>query len=206
VFTPEVHRGLLGLLLDRAYGLLASAPVYVLAIAGIARQFKRLTWTTATLLAAGVGYFLFGAANRFWYGGWAPPSRYLVPALALIAPLAAPLFEGARARAAGWILGAWSFAVAAAYTGAPWIRYSWVPDRSALGALVVPFRLADVGRVFPSLVRGSAADYLLAGVWIVAVAGIVLVVSRSRADERSRGSGLMAQPRRDDSRAARPSC
>lgn len=207
VFTSDIPRGLLGLLLDRAYGVLPSAPVYVLALAGIARQVKRLTWTTATLLAAATGYLLFGAANRFWYGGWAPPSRYLFAALALVAPLAAPLLEGRRGRAAGWILGAWTAAVAIAYTGAPWIRYNWDEGRSAIGALIVPFGLADVGRIFPSLVRGSTADYLLAGVWIAAIAGVVLVVvGGSRHDEGGGTEVVTAAPRRDGSRLASPSC
>lgn len=86
----HLPRGLLGLLLDREFGLLWLAPAWALLVAGF-----RPLWPDRPgdlmrgLLLAGpvVGV---GAAYSMWWGGSCPPGRFLVPALPAMALIAAP--------------------------------------------------------------------------------------------------------------------
>jgi hypothetical protein len=75
--------GLGGLLFDQGFGLLATAPILAIALAGFART-RRLAieW-----LVVAVPYFLAVATYAMWWAGMTGPARFLVP---LILPLAIP--------------------------------------------------------------------------------------------------------------------
>ncbi|HET7617605.1 MAG TPA: hypothetical protein VFK20_03780 [Vicinamibacterales bacterium] len=76
-----------GLLFDREYGLLAYAPIYVLAGPGLIvlwRSARGLAAAAATVIACYLLPILLPMINvHGWTGGWAPAARFLVP----IAPL-----------------------------------------------------------------------------------------------------------------------
>ncbi len=82
------HTGLVGLLLDRAEGLLIYAPIFALSLTGIFiywRQNRReALWFIIILLS----YFLPVGLFGFWWGGGAPPPRVVV---AIIPRLSLPL-------------------------------------------------------------------------------------------------------------------
>jgi hypothetical protein len=88
-----------GLLVDRQYGLLIVAPVYALAVVGLAALWRS---PSHRMLVVAVGvlalpYVALTADFRVWWGGWSPPARYL----AVLAPLlAAPLARSLLALAA----------------------------------------------------------------------------------------------------------
>jgi hypothetical protein len=172
MFSPQfMDVSFLGLLFDRAFGLLPTAPVYVIALAGAVLAWKSSRWIAATILAAAAVFFLFAAANQFWYGGWAPPPRYLVPAIALIAPLASLALEGNRTSWLTRLLVAGSSAVALVYTAAPETRYSYWDFRpGALATLLIRRTGIDYGAVLPSFIRAELRDYLLMLFWAVAAA------------------------------------
>jgi hypothetical protein len=68
-----------GLLLDRGFGLLVYAPLFLLGLTGLARL-RRRPWSEGLpLLAVGVAILLPILNWRQWYGGFAPPARLLVP-------------------------------------------------------------------------------------------------------------------------------
>jgi hypothetical protein len=99
--------GLQGLLLDQEFGLLAYAPVFALAVPGLAALFA-----SSRRLAAAAGALLLivivtAGAWPMWRGGFNPPARFLVPALpALALCVAAALRRGTGAGAA--LLAGWS--------------------------------------------------------------------------------------------------
>jgi hypothetical protein len=99
----EIATRATGLLFDQEFGLLALAPIYVLAAAGFVHLFRRtprLAAHSVAILAAYAFTILLPSINvHGWTGGWSPSPRFLVP----IAPLlgvavvaAATAVRGAR--------------------------------------------------------------------------------------------------------------
>jgi hypothetical protein len=85
VALAHVPRGLLGLLLDRQFGLLPYAPLVLLSIPGalvLAQERPREALRAGLLAGATI---LVGAAFSMWWGGACPPSRFLIPALPALA-------------------------------------------------------------------------------------------------------------------------
>jgi hypothetical protein len=70
--------GILGIILDQGHGILTWSPVYLLSLTGLLlliRERRGLgLWLTALLIAI----YLPGANFVFWWGGYAPPPRYMV--------------------------------------------------------------------------------------------------------------------------------
>ena len=95
----NVPAGVAGLLLDAQFGLLVVAPVFALALPGLAAMLigPRRTGppsapsagpsvaghriVAVTLLMAFIGYTLASASYRMWWGGASAPARFLVPML-----------------------------------------------------------------------------------------------------------------------------
>ena len=80
--TPD---GVLGLLLDQRYGLLATAPGYVCGIAGLgllARQRPRLVVELTMVI---VPYVVAASSYGMWWGGFGGPARFLVAILPIAA-------------------------------------------------------------------------------------------------------------------------
>jgi hypothetical protein len=95
--AESVFVRLTGLLLDREFGLLAYAPVYLLAGAGIflsIRLISRLRAPTGIaealiVIACYLVPVLLPALNAHgWMGGWSPAARFLVPVVPLVAVVA----------------------------------------------------------------------------------------------------------------------
>jgi hypothetical protein len=114
-------------------------------------------------------FILFAAANQFWYGGWAPPPRYIVPAAALLAPLASLVLEGSRTSWVSRILLAVSALIAILYTAAPETRCSYWDFRpGALAAFLAGKTGIDYEVFLPSFIRAELRDYLLTIPWVAA--------------------------------------
>ena len=103
--APTRYRGHLGLLLDQEFGLLLSAPVFALALAGAVVALRERRWRLA-LLAAGpfaLAWYYLGAfvtsRGPHWHGGFSPPGRFVAAALPLLTVCAALAWIGS---AGGW--------------------------------------------------------------------------------------------------------
>ena len=100
----HVPAGVAGLLLDAQFGVLGVAPVFALALIGLAwmlrRRRRRRTPAPAgsrsrlagssrvAIVVAFVGYTVASASYRMWWGGASAPARFLVP---MLLPLALPI-------------------------------------------------------------------------------------------------------------------
>jgi hypothetical protein len=131
---------LAGLVLDRSFGLVPHAPVFLLAAVGAPSLLgcARRRPAAMGLLVTGALVVLPVLAWRMWWGGQCPPARFLVPlvpALAAAAALAAP--AGGR--------GLW--------------RWRW--PLAALGAVLSVFMASDPGRLL-MLNRGDRPTRLWA--------------------------------------------
>jgi len=69
------------LLADRQFGLLATSPVWALALPGALTLARSSRPGLAWALALGGSTFLVGASFSMWWGGASPPARFVVPAL-----------------------------------------------------------------------------------------------------------------------------
>ncbi len=180
-----IGRGLTGLLLDQQFGVLATAPVYLMAIAGLAPLARRRPRLAIELLVIAVPYAIAVSTYAMWWGGTSAPARFIAATL----PLAA-------------------LAIAAAWSVA-WLRPLTVLLLLVSAALVVPRITVDAGRLIfnsrnvldptidwlnrhvdlalalPSVHRdGAGGAWLSAAPWLLAVALVAVdafAVSRMRA-------------------------
>ena len=155
-------------LLDRSFGLLPYAPVFLLALAGLGRlvrlrAWERSCWSRAAVAAPVLPW-------RMWWGGQCPPARFLVPLVPLLALALAARVALSRTGLARW---RWPLALLGA-------RHHDRHDRPAgRAAAAQPRRPPDapVGRALRA--SGRSATYLpslvsaIAGRWRVAVVWLV---------------------------------
>jgi hypothetical protein len=172
-----------GLLLDRSFGLLPVAPVFVLAVAGL--PLLRFRGTLAPLLLVAFAVLAPLLAWRMWWGGQCPPARLLVPlvpalAVALALRLAASERGLARWRAA--LLGVTAALALFAVARPESMLLLNRRDRPTrlLDALSPPG--AQAARYLPSLVYPRAEEARVALLWLAA---LVLLLALDRAAQRA---------------------
>jgi hypothetical protein len=160
--------GIFGILLDRGHGILTWSPVFILSLTGIFLLFREqrplAIWMSVLLLAV----YLPGAQFIFWWGGFAPPPRYMVaPAPLLGAALCyalgrkpPPLFVALF----GLLLSA-SLLFGCAGCAHPGLLYK---HRHLVTHYLPGFPI----RLFPSFVKKGSLTWPLAALWGT---GIVLL-------------------------------
>jgi hypothetical protein len=165
-------QALLGLLLDRSFGLLSVAPVFLLALSGLRLVRRKQDWAVLFVAVAILAPVLFW---RMWWGGQCPPARLLIPLVPLLLPfLALRLTRSeaglARCRtgllAAGYVLAAFALREPA--------RMLWLNRRDR------PTRLWDalageisLDRYLPSLVYAPQEEWRVTWFW---VGGLLLLL------------------------------
>jgi len=170
-------RSLAGLFLDRSFGLLPIAPLFLLALAGLPGVLRRREgWPHALV---GLAVLAPLVSWRMWWGGQCPPARFLVPMLPFLVVALTLRFAGARTGLARWwpgllLTGASLSAVAVAEPAA----------RLLLNRGNRPTRLwaalsegVPIGDYLPTLTHASERDARLALVWLVALA-LLLALDR----------------------------
>jgi hypothetical protein len=181
---------LAGLALDRSFGLLPHAPVFVLAVAGLAALAARARESRAALgvLALALATLAPVFAWRMWWGGQCPPGRFLVPVVPALA-VAASLVAPGAGRGAGlwrwrWTAVAMGLALAAFMAADPgrllMLNRGDRPTRvwAALSSG------ADLNRYLPSLVSPDAADLRVVAVWLLALAAVFTLHTLARTRRR----------------------
>jgi hypothetical protein len=184
-FRPQV--GFLGLMLDRAFGLLPIAPNYLLCTVGARKLWKVNRLSAALILVPVACYVVFLSFSQYWYGGWCPPARLLVTALCLCAPLAALSYSASWARRAAILFAAWTGLVTFIQMAFPNTRYVAAPDitKGRLGVFLQQnFGLDPVTHLFPSFIRAGFRDYVGAVVWAILLITSAYVVSCRTTEER----------------------
>jgi hypothetical protein len=86
--TFQFWVGLPAMLFDRTFGIAGSAPWLFLALLGIVPAWRGMPLLRPGLVTVGVGLAAL-SIYRYWEGGYAPPNRYLVDMLPLVAPVVA---------------------------------------------------------------------------------------------------------------------
>jgi hypothetical protein len=168
-------RSLPGLFLDRSFGLLPIAPVFLLALAGLPGVLRRReAWPHALVGLAVLAPLL---SWRVWWGGQCPPARLLVPMLPFLVVALASRLERSRAGLARWypgllLTGAVLSVVALAEPTARVLLNRGNRPTRLWAALsdVVP-----IGDYLPTLTHASERDARVALVWLVAL-GLLLAL------------------------------
>lgn len=173
--------GLSGLLADGMSGIAFQAPFYL--FAGIAvTRWKKAPSGFRLGIVSSLLYVLLLLPRAEWFGGWAPPLRYLVflmPVLALgIAAVWDAIPRGVLAAA-----GAWTVGLVIHGCAYPWRLFHEFTGENAMGEWLSERYDADFSRVFPSFIRLNDAAW-----WgLVLVVAVVLVQRR-----RQNGGGWAA--------------
>ncbi|HEY2432181.1 MAG TPA: hypothetical protein VGI12_05860 [Vicinamibacterales bacterium] len=189
-FLPN---GLGGLLFDQGFGLLATAPVLVVAFAGFARARRlALEWCVVAL-----PYLLAVTTFAMWWAGMSGPARFLVPLMLPLAIPAACAWAAATTRGprmvmlAALLVSIWLSAVMAAAGGGR-LGYH---TRNEGGATAAPWlewgtRVVDLPSALPAFVplpigtglqaRVAAARNGFGGTlpWIVCLGAAALAAAR----------------------------
>ena len=173
-------RSLAGLFLDRSFGLLPTAPVFLLALAGLPAVLRRReAWPHALV---GLAVLAPLVSWRMWWGGQCPPARFLVPMLPFLGVALALRLARAQTGLARWwpglfLTGVVLSAVAVAEPAA----------RLLLNRGNRPTRLwaalsdgVPIGDYLPTLTHASERDARLALVWLGAL-GLLLALDRAAA-------------------------
>lgn len=192
--SPLVAAG--GLLMDRSFGLLPHAPVFLLALAGLAILLRKPLRQTLPHALVGAAVLAPAVLWRMWWGGQSPPGRLLVPLVPLLGVCAALRMEGPPRGVARW---RWGLAgMGAALAGYMAARPQ---DLLLLNRGDRPTRVwaavsgeTPLGRYLPSLVSSDVAERRVALVWGAALLFILvldhLARSREAVDRAFRSLGL----------------
>jgi hypothetical protein len=189
-----------GLLLDRSFGLIPHAPVFLLSLAGLPLLFsKSLRREAGPHLLVG-GAVLAPLLNwRMWWGGQCPPARFLVPLVPLLSVAIAALTRGPQRG-----LARWRWALIAVGTALALFMAAQPGERMMLNRGSRPTRVwaalsgeTPVERYLPSLVLNAESDRRTALLWAAAIALLLglsaLARRRPRLDDALfRGLGLPA--------------
>ena len=173
-YTATTPFGVLGLFVDRAFGLLPAAPVALLAFVGAGVAIRR----RRVLVLPVIPYLLLASAVD-WTGGVSPQARYLAPLVPLFVVFLSLALAAWPWRLAVVVLAPLTVAMSAVYVAVPGIRYDsfGLPpfvDRTfdkALGG--------HLSGIYPLL--GTDGDTgLLLIIWTALIALAVVAGSRGR--------------------------
>jgi len=188
----RILRGGVGLFFDVAFGLLAAAPLWLLAVPAVAGLVVRLE-PLCLELAAFAPYLAAVAARREWYGGWSPPFRYalvFLPVLALALARQLSRRSPAPGRALAAALAALSLALALVTFVLPGWSYNLADGGSHLLDAIGGRFPGDLVRFLPSAVRPRFATW---AVPLVATGlALGLFATRARRPRRAAAAGVAA--------------
>jgi hypothetical protein len=175
--TGNYARGLFGLLADGMSGIAFRAPFYLLGFFAITR------WRSAPRgfrdgVLASLLYILYLVPREEWFGGWAPPLRYVVFLMPVLALGAAAVWERVS-RGAIALIAAWTVALTMYGLAYPWRLFHDANGENAIGEWLSAAYHADFSRLFPSFIRMNEAAWIGAA---VVIALMLLVLPRRRID------------------------
>ncbi len=177
-------RASVGLLLDRSFGLLPHAPVFLLALAGIPAWCRLKAWPQVLVALAALCPVVLW---RMWWGGQCPPGRFLVPLVPFLGLAAA---AGLAAHPRG--LGRWRVPLVGAGLALAAFMALQPGELLLLNRGDRPTRLwsalsgeVALGRYLPSLVYPDPAEARTAAVWLGMLALLFALHGLSGTSERA---------------------
>jgi hypothetical protein len=153
-------RGLFGLFFDGAFGLFASAPIWLLLLPAIAMLLRARHRLLADAAIVALPYLVFVAPRGEWYGGWSPPFRYGHAFLPLLTIALVRAFADRHRPGPRVVLGALAGAtlvLTLSWVAAPGWTYNFANGTSRVLDSLGTHLGVDVARLVPSFVRPRPA-------------------------------------------------
>ncbi|HYO75445.1 MAG TPA: hypothetical protein VE010_03195, partial [Thermoanaerobaculia bacterium] len=161
LLPAPAHRyvvGFFGLLADGFGGIPFQAPFYLFGLFAITRWRSTPRGFRSGVLA-GALYILYLLPRPEWYGGWAPPLRYLVFLMPVLALGAASVWDrisrGAIAIAAVWTIGVTVHGLAY-----PYRLFHIANGETPAGEWLSHLYQSDFSRLIPSFIRPNEARWI----------------------------------------------
>jgi hypothetical protein len=161
----DAFRGLFGLAVDGMSGIAFQAPIYLFGLIALAR-WRSVPAAFRLGMSASLLYVLTLIARPEWHGGWAPPLRYIVvfmPILALGVAALWPRITAAPAAIATIV----TFTIVIHGLAYPWRLFHIANGENVAGERLSTIWRSDFSRLFPSAIRPNFA---------LVVAGAALLV------------------------------
>ena len=174
--------GLVGLFLDRHFGLLAVAPFWLLALAGVRSLSRSHAGYVGFAVVSLIGTWIIAGLNTMWWGGYCPPARLIIPILPLLVPLLAAGLLSLLRSSVRWLVYltvGWSAVMTALLLVEPVRLWSDAENGTGLSSA---FPL--VPRIFPSLADTATPWLHVALALTVTTILAAIVVRASRATAR----------------------
>ena len=170
-------RGLAGLLADGMSGIAFQAPFYLVGLFAITRWRSSPRGFRAGILAS-LLYILYLAPRPEWFGGWAPPLRYIVFLTPVFALGAAVAWDRVSP---GFItlIAAWTIGLTIHGLARPFRLFHIANGENVIGEWLSSQYHADFSRLFPSFIRTNTAAWI--GILVV-IALIFLVIPKRKID------------------------
>ena len=177
-FTRAFYVGVVGIIFDKHWGLMATAPIGFLALAGFGALWKRHKNLCIQIIVISGFYFAAVSGSTLWRGGPTPTPRFLVPVIPLLAfPLAA-VYEGQiskKLRITTLML--MTIGLCTALASVTSVDADYIPSR-----LVATMRDAygfSIASVLPSFDQRTSETLWLTSIWLIILVGIAWQVSRT---------------------------
>ncbi len=164
--------GFCGLLVDGMSGLLFQAPFYLFVIVALT-SWRSTPRGFRTGLLAALLYLFYLVPRGEWFGGWAPPLRYLVFLMPVLALGIASVWEKLPRETIA-IVAAWTIGLVIHGVAYPWRLFHEFTGENAVGEWLSNLYHTDFSRLFPSFVRLNDAA------WWALLALILFGVRRHR--------------------------
>ncbi|HKR65628.1 MAG TPA: hypothetical protein VJZ00_17995 [Thermoanaerobaculia bacterium] len=166
--------GFFGLLTDGMSGIPFQAPFYLLGLFAITRWRSTPPGFRLGILGAAL-YILYLLPRPEWYGGWAPPLRYVVFVMPVLALGAAALWDRISSGFVA-IVSAWTIALAIHGLAYPWRLFHEATGENAVGEWLSAHYHSDFSRLFPSFIRMNFAA------WIGVIVVLLIIAIRPKLD------------------------
>ena len=170
-------RGFFGLLADGMSGIAFRAPFFLLGLFAITR-WRSMPRGFRDGVIASLIYILYLLPRMEWFGGWAPPLRYIVFLMPVLALGAAATWDKIS-RGAIALIAAWTTGLVIHGLAYPYRLFHIANGENPIGEWLSRAHQADFSRLFPSFIRMNEAAWIGAA---VVMAMIVIGVRRSRFD------------------------
>lgn len=151
-------RGFFGLLTEGMSGILFRAPFYLLGLFAIL-QWKETPRGFRIGIVASLLYLFYLLPRPEWFGGWAPPLRYVVFLMPVLALGAAAMWDRIS-RGAIALIAAWTAGLVVHGLRYPWRHFHEFTGENPIGEWFSQLYRADFSRLFPSFIRANEARWI----------------------------------------------
>jgi hypothetical protein len=158
-------RGFFGLLTEGMSGIAFRAPFYLVGLFAIFRWKETPRGFRIGLLAS-LLYLFYLLPRPEWFGGWAPPLRYVVFLMPVLALGAASMWSRIS-RGAIALVSAWTIGLVIHGLRYPWRHFHEFTGENPIGEWLSLANRSDFSRFFPSFIRANDARWI--GVAVVLV-------------------------------------